>query len=1325
MKKLISIALSLCMVLSLLPATALASGFSDMPDSSHWSYTALQSAVDNKLLNGSDGKLLPKDALTRAQMAAIINRAFGAIDTADVSRFSDVSTSDWFYADIAKAVRMGTFQGDETNLMNPNTPITREQAFTVLARAFHLEDGKTSVLAGFADGAQVSSYARGPLSALVAEGYVGGSDGKLLPKDSISREQFAQVVYNMIQHYITAAGTYTEDLDGNVIVNVPGVVIQGATINGDLIIGEGVGNGELTLDSVELTGRLIVRGGGENSIIIKNNSRVGNVIVSKTGDGGVRLFTEDGCRVEVVSIPDGKDNIVLEGMFNQVSVATDAPVVLKSATVTALTVTGENAAISTQGKTSVTSVVVEEKAVGATLTVGGSSTIAKVESAAENVTIDGKGTVTQVTVSGDNTAVNTQGTSITTTDDVSGVTAGGQTVAPGTTDGKPATPSTPSTPSVPDDDDDYYEDDEDDSTPTVNPKNIKTLSELVSALSDGAEYIKVTNLIVVERGALTISKGQTLEIANGAGLLLTGKNVSLTNNGTIVNNALSYKYVSVGAGKGAYELVDGKYVFVGENQGTYHTEANLVAVGSSYARTGFDIQNGAKFVNNGTFQNEGSFLATGTVENNGSMEVALDMSMNIWGEFVNEGTIENNCGTFNVGAYNPNNQMYENKQLYGYPTKAQEPDVTLNGTFTNNGGFIALRAGTVTLGEDGVIYNYPDTVHTNEDEQNYFMLRDGVLTIDGVFNNYGMFNMFGDGYTPELVINGTYNNGSDKEYGESHFDHGTTTVNGILNVNDASHIAMLNGTFTNNGNVTANNIHVIGTEVVNNGAWMVDGWMGIDPSHDIWYVDESQWQYASFTNNGSFLVEGGAHVDVQETAFSNYSHLVNNGSMNLYKSDLYQQGKGSNRTAVFENSGNMNVTGGSFKIHNAKQETFVNTGYLSINDEYWGEGEDLICEIEFSDNDFDNSSFWLDYIANIYDPYGLPRVEAIQLEKLATREDSDAFFPEDGGAYNQMHAWCDLVIDEDLTLKAFPQYWVSGPVRWNDETEQDEFTFVTMTVEEGVTLTLGEDSGLFIAEAGLHNEGVIVGGENNVVSIRETGSYSGDGEITCHFEVVFRENVKLELQDIILDGISGYIGYTLAEEKNGNVYVVDNDTDIEAAITIDHLGTLDGAAMENAFYVARVTSSQGLRGAALATWDNDKDSGNFIFGHTEIEHDYLVELHRDTTLRGVYVCETADLEIPYGTTLTVAEHGYLDNAGGVHVYGTLDLQPNASLHNHQLLEVGVLSGDELAQLIVGGYLYNNNFMQLYPAGQLLNGGGEFWNHGELNESEGSVNEFDN
>ena len=45
----------------------------------------------NGLLNGYDGKINPTGLLTRAQMATMVNRAFGATATASLSGYEDVA----------------------------------------------------------------------------------------------------------------------------------------------------------------------------------------------------------------------------------------------------------------------------------------------------------------------------------------------------------------------------------------------------------------------------------------------------------------------------------------------------------------------------------------------------------------------------------------------------------------------------------------------------------------------------------------------------------------------------------------------------------------------------------------------------------------------------------------------------------------------------------------------------------------------------------------------------------------------------------------------------------------------------------------------------------------------------------------------------------------------------------------------------------------------------------------------------------------------------------------------------------------------------------
>lgn len=434
MKKLMILLLSL--VMAIMPVTAMAEVggttnpvFSDMPED--WSTQALQNAIGNGLLTGFDGKIMPKDKLTRAQMATIINRAFGATEKASIQMFADINTGDWFYGEMAKAVQMKTFKG-EGNKLNPNAPITRTEAFVVIARALKLENSSV-VPAGFNDLGSIPVWAKGELYALINAGYIAGSNGYINPQNNITRAEFAKVMDNIFKGYIKEAGEYTEVASGNLVVNVPGVTLKDLTISGDLIVADGVGHGDLILDNVNVRGRMVVRGGGVNSIVIKGGSKVGSLLVARV-DGAVRIFTEDGSTVETVYVHDGEDHVIIEGTIGKLEVAADVPVVLANATVDSVTLSAPNAQLTVNEGSKVENLLVSQVSEGSKISVAGSVAFANIE--APKATIEGNGEVKEVVVTSTSkdTSIATPNTKITTEEGATNVTGTGGVVIPeGTT----------------------------------------------------------------------------------------------------------------------------------------------------------------------------------------------------------------------------------------------------------------------------------------------------------------------------------------------------------------------------------------------------------------------------------------------------------------------------------------------------------------------------------------------------------------------------------------------------------------------------------------------------------------------------------------------------------------------------------------------------------------------------------------------------------------------------------------------------------------------------------------------------------------------------
>ena len=291
--------------------------FHDFP--TDWSAAGLRSAVDNGLLNGVNGRIDGAGLLTRAQMAAIINRAFAAKKTADLSGYNDVSADAWYRSDLAAAVAMGTFQGASGQL-NPERPITREEAFTVLARAFALESGSTASLNVFSDSASVSSWAADSAAALVENGYVNGANGALNPKNNITRAEFAKIISDMASTYADASASLPETVDGSLIVRDNSVSLAGKTINGDLIIADGVS--QIDLSNVTVTGRILLRG-GESGVNFAN-TKAGKGIAANT-------------------------DIAVSGTVDSITVIADGAKISGSGKVGAVQVHANNVSVSTTG----------------------------------------------------------------------------------------------------------------------------------------------------------------------------------------------------------------------------------------------------------------------------------------------------------------------------------------------------------------------------------------------------------------------------------------------------------------------------------------------------------------------------------------------------------------------------------------------------------------------------------------------------------------------------------------------------------------------------------------------------------------------------------------------------------------------------------------------------------------------------------------------------------------------------------------------------------------------------------------------------------------
>lgn len=208
-KRLLSLALALCLVCSLLPGTALAAGENPFTDvsASHWAHDDITYVYENDLMNGTDGSLFsPESTTTRAQVVTVLYRLAGQPAADWANPFWDVPASAWFHDAVTWAWENDITGGVSSTHFGAGNAVTREQLATFLYRYAQDQGYDTSAradLSGYSDAGLVSSYATEALSWANATGLITGTTGTTLsPQGSATRAQVATILSRFCQDVI-------------------------------------------------------------------------------------------------------------------------------------------------------------------------------------------------------------------------------------------------------------------------------------------------------------------------------------------------------------------------------------------------------------------------------------------------------------------------------------------------------------------------------------------------------------------------------------------------------------------------------------------------------------------------------------------------------------------------------------------------------------------------------------------------------------------------------------------------------------------------------------------------------------------------------------------------------------------------------------------------------------------------------------------------------------------------------------------------------------------------------------------------------------------
>lgn len=410
-KLLIALILAICLVLTI-GGNAFAASFSDVQN--HWAQAQIEKWADQGLIGGyQDGTFKPNKQVSRAEFVAMTNRAFDIKGTGAEVGFADVKATDWFYAEVSKAYYMAGYQD---NTFKPNQSISRQEAAAILSRLLGLETVSSDALGKFKDAAQIPQWSKGAVAAVVSNGLMGGyPDQTFKPTNPITRAE-AVVTLDRAKGLVDvpvaegtvfdAAGTYGPEegmvtITGNVTIKAAGVKLQNTRITGQLLLGEGIGNGDVELNNVIVLGKTTIKGGGKDSIIIVDCT-LRDVIVNKAG-GNIRIVVLGSTTMGTLTLNSGA---ILEegegdgaGFRDIIIVAPAGATIILQGDFGNVTVDSPNVNILVQGGT-IAKLTVTENASGATIDLDSDSTVTTLElNTATKVT--GEGTIGTAKINAD------------------------------------------------------------------------------------------------------------------------------------------------------------------------------------------------------------------------------------------------------------------------------------------------------------------------------------------------------------------------------------------------------------------------------------------------------------------------------------------------------------------------------------------------------------------------------------------------------------------------------------------------------------------------------------------------------------------------------------------------------------------------------------------------------------------------------------------------------------------------------------------------------------------------------------------------------------
>lgn len=174
-------------------------GFSDIEN--HWAKEKIENFLESGFVNGyGDGTFRPDADITRAEFCKIVNAYMGYgfsgesgenVSGEIVSDAKSGETNEWKEKNFKLANAKGYLQ-----VGSIDEKISREEAFVALSKVMNLSNVEFEL--NYDDASEISAWAIPSVKALASVNYIKGYDGKLRPKENLTRAELVSVLYDFV-----------------------------------------------------------------------------------------------------------------------------------------------------------------------------------------------------------------------------------------------------------------------------------------------------------------------------------------------------------------------------------------------------------------------------------------------------------------------------------------------------------------------------------------------------------------------------------------------------------------------------------------------------------------------------------------------------------------------------------------------------------------------------------------------------------------------------------------------------------------------------------------------------------------------------------------------------------------------------------------------------------------------------------------------------------------------------------------------------------------------------------------------------------------------